>query len=67
MALVVKNPPANAVDVSDMSLITGSGTLPGGGQDNPLQYILALEIPWTEQPGRLQSLGCKELDLTKAT
>ena len=24
--------------------------------------ILAWEIPWTEEPGGLQSMGCKELD-----
>ena len=24
--------------------------------------ILAWKIPWTEEPGRLQSWGCKELD-----
>ena len=27
--------------------------------------ILAWEIPWTEEPGRLQSCGCKELDTTE--
>ena len=27
--------------------------------------ILAWEIPWTEEPGGLQSLGLKELDKTK--
>ena len=27
--------------------------------------ILAWEIPWTEEPGRLQSMGCKELDTTE--
>ena len=27
--------------------------------------ILAWEIPWTEEPGRLQSMGCKELDMTE--
>ena len=27
--------------------------------------ILAREIPWTEEPGGLQSRGCKELDATK--
>ena len=29
MALVVKNPPANAGDIRDMSLIPGSGRSPG--------------------------------------
>ena len=27
--------------------------------------ILALRIPWTEEPGRLQSLGHKELGMTE--
>ena len=26
--------------------------------------ILAWEIPWTEELGELQSMGCKELDTT---
>ena len=25
----------------------------------------AWKIPWTEEPGGLQSLGCKELDMTE--
>ena len=29
--------------------------------------ILAWRIPWTEEPGRLQSTGSKELDTTEAT
>ena len=36
--LVVKNPPANAGDIRDMSLIPGLGRSPGGGHENPLQY-----------------------------
>ena len=38
MTLVVKNPPTNAVDIRDASLIPGSGRFPGGGPGNPLQY-----------------------------
>ena len=26
--------------------------------------ILAWRIPWTEEPGGLQSMGCKEADMT---
>ena len=29
--------------------------------------ILAWRIPWTEEPGRLQSMGSKESDTTKVT
>ena len=25
----------------------------------------AWKIPWTEEPGRLQSMGCKKLDMTE--
>ena len=44
-----------------------------GGED-PLEEgmatrsnILAQSIPWTEEPGGLQSMGRKELDMTEAT
>ena len=56
VALVVKKPPANAGDVRDAGLIPGMERSPGGGYDNPL-HILAWRIPWTEEPGRLQSIG----------
>ena len=36
VALVVKNPPANAGDIRDAGLIPGSGRFPGGGHGNPL-------------------------------
>ena len=29
--------------------------------------ILAWSTPWTEEPGRLQSMGLQELDTTEAT
>ena len=29
--------------------------------------LLAWEIPWTEEPGRLQSIGSLESDMTEAT
>ena len=41
------------------------------GWEDPLQKgmatfsrILAWRVPWTEDPGRLQSVGCKESDMT---
>ena len=41
------------------------------GQEDPLEEemathsnILAWRIPWTEEPGGLQSMGHKELDMT---
>ena len=39
VALVVKNPCANAGDVRDMGLIPGSGRCPGGGHGNLLQHF----------------------------
>ena len=41
---VVKKPPANAGDTRDMGSIPGSGSAPGGGNGNPLQYS-CLENP----------------------
>ena len=42
------------------------------GQEDPLEKgmatyssILAWKIPWTEEPGGLQSMGCKESDTTE--
>ena len=64
MVLVVKNLPANAGDAKDLGSIPGSGRSPGEGHGNPLQY-LAWRIPWTEEPGRLQSMGHKESDTTE--
>ena len=41
------------------------------GQEDPLEKemathsgILAWRIPWTEEPGRLQSMELQELDMT---
>ena len=44
MALVVKNPPANAGDTGDVGLIPGSGRSPGVENGNPLWYS-CLENP----------------------
>ena len=55
-----KNQPANAGDVGS---VLGSGRSPGEGNGNPLQYS-CWEIPWTEKPGGLQSMGHKESDTT---
>ena len=55
---VVKNLPANAGDKRDIGLIPGSGRSPGEGNGNPL---LAWKIPWTEKPGRLQSMGSQRV------
>ena len=56
VALVVKNPPANAGD--------SAGFIRSLGQEDPWEEemathssILAWRIPWTEESGRLQSIG----------
>ena len=59
---MVKNPPANAEDVRDMSSIPVSGRYPEEGNGNPLQYF-ARRIPRTEEPGG--SWGHKGSDTTE--
>ena len=49
----VKNLPANAGNVG---LIPGRGRSPREGNGNPFS-ILAWEVPWREEPDRLQSMG----------
>ena len=55
VVLVVNDPPANARDIRGVGSIPGSGRSPGGGLGNPLHCIFAWRIPWTEDPGGLQS------------
>ena len=57
---VVKNPPANTGDSRDAGWIPGVGRSPGEGNGNPLQYSCLREISWTEEPGRLQSMGSQK-------
>ena len=58
---MVKNPPANEGDAGSILW----------GQDDSLEKematrssILFREMPWTEEPGRLQSMGLQEADMT---
>ena len=57
---MVKNPPANAGDTG----AAGQSL----GQEDPLEEetathssILAWRIPWTEEPGQLQSMGSQRV------
>ena len=50
------NSPANARDVRDTGSIPRSGRSPEGGHGTHFN-ILAWRIPWTEEPGGLQSIG----------
>ena len=63
---MVKILPANAGDIQTW--------VPSLGQEDPLEEgmvthysILAWRIPWTEEPGGLQSIVSNELDKTEAT
>ena len=50
-----KESTCNAEDTGDAGLIPGSGRSSGGGTATH-SSILAWRIPWTEEPGRLQSI-----------
>ena len=54
---VAKNLPASA---GDMSSIPVSGRSPGKGNGNH-SSVLTWEIPWTEEPGGLQSMGSQRV------
>ena len=45
----------SACNAGDHGSISGSGRSPGEGNSHPLQYSF-LEIPWAEEPDRLQSM-----------
>ena len=66
VAQMIKNQPANAGAAGDM--------VQSLGREDPLEQemvthssVLAWEIPWTEEPGGLQSVGHKESDTTEST
>ena len=65
VVLVVKNPPANAGDLTDVGSIPGLGRSPGGGQGNPLQYS-CLENP-TDRGAWQATVGVRGLDMTEGT
>ena len=62
-------------NAGDLGLIPGSGRSPGEGsclEDSMYSCledfsILAWKIPWTEEPGRLQSMGSQRLRHDLAT
>ena len=48
----------------------GMGSIPGSEKSLKEEMathssILAWEIPWTKEPGGLQSMSCKESDVTE--
>ena len=60
VVLVVKAPPASAGDTRDTGSIPGWGRSHGGGMATH-SSILAWRIPWTEEPGGLQSMGSQRV------
>ena len=65
MALVVRNPPADAGGIRDVGLIPGSGRSPGGEHSNPLQYS-CLVNPMDRGAWQATAHGVTELDMTEA-
>ena len=63
VSTVGKNPPASAGDARDAGSIPGPGRSPEKEMATHSR-ILAWEILWTEEPGRLQSMGMHESDTT---
>ena len=51
---------ASTRNAGDPGSIPGLERPPGEGNGNPLQYF-AWEIPWTEEPGRLQFMGLQRV------
>ena len=63
---LVKNPPAKARNIIDVGSVVG--------QEDPLEEgmatrssVLAWRIPWTEEPGGLQSMGSQRVRHNLAT
>ena len=50
----------NACNAEDLGSIPGSGRFPGDGHGNHTS-IIAWRLPWTEEPGGLQSMGSQRV------
>ena len=59
---MVKNLPCN---VGDLGWTPGLGKSSGEGNSHPLQYS-CLDIPWTEEPSGLQSIGSQRVRRNRA-
>ena len=51
----------------DVGSIPGSGRSPGGRHGKTHSSILAWRVPWTEEPGGLQSMGLQRVRQAEAT
>ena len=56
---MVKNPPVNAGDMRDVGQSLGQDFLVESMATH--SSILALRIPWTVEPGRVQSIGSQRV------
>ena len=63
--LVVKNPPANAGDITDEGSIPESERSPGGGQWQPTPLFLAGESHGQRSLEDYSPWGCKGSDMTE--
>ena len=57
---MVKNLPTMQETTRDMGSIPGSGRSPRQGKGKLFQYS-CWKIPWTEEPGGLQSMGSQRV------
>ena len=57
-SLMVQMVQESACNAGELGSIPGSGRSPGERNDSS---IFAWRIPWTEEPGRLQSMGSKRV------
>ena len=60
---MVKNSPARAGDPGDEDSIPGLES--SSGEVAAHSSVLAWEIPWTEEPGGLQSMGSQRVGLKR--
>ena len=63
---MVKNPPA-VQEISETQVRSLGWKDPLEKEMATHSSILAWRIPWTEEPGRLQSMGLQRLDMTAGT
>ena len=57
----------SACNAGDPGSIPGLGRSLGEGNSYPLQYSCLCSIPWTEEPGRLQSMGSQRVGHDRVT
>ena len=72
-ALPISHIPGGSVNKESTSNAADPGSIPGlgrslgEGNSYPLQYSCLSSIPWTEEPGRLQSVGSQRVGHDRVT